>query len=151
MIQKPHFTRRAHGQSMVEFAVSITVLFILIAGIVDLSRLAFYYMSMQDAAQEGAVYGVAYPTHCDQIEDRVRSAMTGDTSVNITVKVNGVACQSASLATDACSGKELSVEVTQPNFPVTMPFLGTFLGKQNLSMTTIQKDTILRPLCSGGS
>ena len=42
------------GQSMVELAVSVVVLLILLAGVVDLGRLAFYYITLRDAAQEAA-------------------------------------------------------------------------------------------------
>jgi hypothetical protein len=147
MKQIPYHAKEK-GQSLVEMAVSITVLFILLAGIVDISRLAYYYMTMQDAAQEGMVYGVVYPTHCHQMEDRVRSALAGDTSIEVKVFVDNVDCFGASQPVNACSGKELRIEVTQPDFPLTMPFLGSFLNKQSLLLTIVERGTILRPLCT---
>jgi Flp pilus assembly protein TadG len=71
IIQKTH----EKGQALMELAVSITVLFIIVAGVVDIGRMLFHYITMRDAAQEAAAYGSIYPTHCDQIRDRAWIAM----------------------------------------------------------------------------
>jgi len=43
-----------HGQSMVELALTITILMILLAGVIDMGRAFFTYMAMRDAAQNPA-------------------------------------------------------------------------------------------------
>ena len=60
-----------HGQSMVELALTITILMILLAGVIDMGRAFFTYMAMRDAAQEGAAYGSLNPYDESGIRARV--------------------------------------------------------------------------------
>ncbi len=137
------------GQSFVELAVSLVLLLVLLAGTVDVGRLFYVYIPMRDAAQEGTVVGSAFPTHCDQVVDRVVSNLIDPSTVDVNVYVNDKACNLASEATEACTGNEIRVEVIDYDFPVTMPFLGTFLGRQTLKVTAGASGTILRPPCTG--
>lgn len=126
---------------MVEFAFGMVILMILLAGIFDLGRALFTYMALRDAAQEGALYGSINPTSESAIKDRVRntSSMVGDaiTNSDIAVTFSGVPCM----------GNGVTVIVRLNNFKVTMPFLGTLVGTQTISMQAKATDTILRPTC----
>jgi Flp pilus assembly protein TadG len=135
------------GQSLVELAFTVLLLLIMVAGIVDLGRLAFYYIAMRDAAQEGAVYGSINPTYCEQIVNRVASTLVDADTVEISVFMNGVECASASASSDACTGKEIRVEVEDTDFPITMPFLGSFVGGQTVRLNARISGTIIRPGC----
>jgi hypothetical protein len=151
------------GQSLMELAVSITVLFIILAGIVDLGRMFFHYIAMRDAAQEAASYGSIFPTHCDQIRDRAEIAMGSSPAVIVAVDINGFYgadeamypgtefTEPCSIADDkpmhACHGNEIVVTLRDDEFPVTMPFIGSFLGKQTIPLETTITGTILRPPC----
>jgi hypothetical protein len=135
------------GQSLVELAFTVLVLLIMVAGIVDLGRLSFYYIAMRDAAQEGVVYGSINPFYCEQIVNRVASTLVNADTVDISVYMNGVECASASSSTDACTGKEIRVEVVDTDFPITMPFLGSFVGGQNIRLAARISGTIIRPGC----
>src|SRR3990172_6767016 len=53
--------RGERGQSLVELALSLTVILLLLAGAVDFSIAYFSFSAMQDAAQEGALYGSINP------------------------------------------------------------------------------------------
>ncbi len=64
------------GQSLVELAMSLTMIMLLLAGAVDFSIAYFSFSAMQDAAQEGALYGSINPDDEDGIISRVRSAST---------------------------------------------------------------------------
>ena len=57
-------TRRPkqRGQSLVEFAISSTVLLLLAMGLIDLSRAFYYSVSLQGAAREGARHGAWFNT-----------------------------------------------------------------------------------------
>jgi hypothetical protein len=145
-IKKINHQKSEKGQSLIELAISLVILLILLAGIVDLGRVSFYYIAMRDAAQEGATYGTVYPNHCFAIEDRVRAGVVDDSTVNVSISVNGENCLSA-VSTDACEGKVIAVTVSDPDFPITMPLLGSFLGSQTISLETTIEDTILRPGC----
>ncbi len=136
------------GQSLVELALVLLFLIILTAGIVDLGRVLFYYVTLRDAAQEGAVYGAIYPYECDAIVARTRGPLSngGLDGVNIAVKIDGVDCLEAT-SNQACVDNDIEVIVTKDDFPLTMPILGVFLGTEHLKLSSNIKGTILRPLC----
>jgi Flp pilus assembly protein TadG len=59
-VQGPRGSHR--GQSLVEFAISSTVLLLLMMGLLDLSRAFYYAVSLQGAAREGARHGAWFNT-----------------------------------------------------------------------------------------
>lgn len=142
-------TKSERGQSLVELGGSLVLLLIILAGLVDLGRLFMNIMALRDAVQEGALYGSMYPTHCDQIVERTyenaRGSFVGAADTEVDVFVDGVACKSAA-KTKACAGNEIRVVIRQPNFPVTMPLIGAFIG-QSIPLETEITGTILRPNC----
>jgi Flp pilus assembly protein TadG len=54
--------RRQRAQSLVEFAISSTVLLLLAMGLLDLSRAFYYSVNLQGAAREGARHGAWFNT-----------------------------------------------------------------------------------------
>ncbi len=60
----PHLRGRSRqrAQSLVEFAISSTVLLLLAMGLIDLSRAFYYSVSLQGAAREGARHGAWFAT-----------------------------------------------------------------------------------------
>jgi Flp pilus assembly protein TadG len=132
-----------NGQSMIELAVSLVVLLILISGIVDFGRVAFYYISMRDSAQEGASYGSICPTKCNEIEERVKAGAVDESRVQISIEISGNKCTDNSLS-DISNGDLVIVSVLDPNFPMTMPLIGVFLGRQDISLETSINDQVIR-------
>jgi hypothetical protein len=49
------------GQSLVEFALALPVLLILLLGALDVGRMYFTYLAIQNAAGEGALYAAINP------------------------------------------------------------------------------------------
>lgn len=140
--------KKEKGQSMIELAVSLIVLLILISGIVDIGRIAFYYIAMRDSAQEGASYGSIFPHECDEIVDRVLAGAVDSSRVEVDVKINGNTC-SIDCSFIVSAGDLIEVTVTDPNFPITMPLLGAFIGSQSINLeTTIQDQVIRVPICN---
>lgn len=151
------------GQSLTELAVSLTMLFILLAGIVDLGRAFFTYIALRDSAQEGALYGSYYNATDDPLDTwcnivkRVRTTSDkpfdfSDTTVSIKIGSNATqtfpngvepAAPCPALATDPSAGDEVIVTVSYNNFRITMPFLGSLIGNQTVSITASIKDTVL--------
>ena len=146
------------AQSLVELAISFVVLLILLAGVVDLGRAFFAFITMRDAAQEGASYAGLYPTvgpTCTSFDgssttfntacilSRVRNATNSPidmTSGDITVSITLVGGQ-------ACAGNAVQVDVDYPNFPMIMPFFGTFMGRTTIPIHATVTDEIIRPSC----
>ena len=61
MVKKINQARKEQGQSLVELALSLTLLLLLLGGAIDLGRMFFTYIALRDAAQEGAIYGSYCP------------------------------------------------------------------------------------------
>jgi len=147
---KIHFrpSKSEKGQSLIELGVSITILLLILVGIIELGMLLFQYLAMRDAAQEGAVYTTIYPTACNQTIERVKKDLYNidPSQVEVTVEVNGVLCHHATAA-DACASKEVKVTVHQPKYQISMPLLGSVLGRQTLDISAVVTGTVIRPPC----
>lgn len=168
--------KKEQGQSLVELAMSLVILLILVAGLVDLGRAFFTYITLRDAAQEGASYASVVSTesletsadvvaYCQGITDRVvittvdlgggtptsngpinLQALMAAGEVTVETQINGTDCASLAPA-DVCMGGAVSVRVNYENFPLTMPFMGAILGTQDLPLGAVVVDTILTPAC----
>ena len=68
------------GQSLVEMAISITVLVFLLSGAVEFGMMYFQYIQLRDAAQEGALYGSLNPA------DASRDSQPCTILINITYR-----------------------------------------------------------------
>lgn len=144
------------GQSMVELAISLTLLLILLSGIVDLGRALIIYFNLQDAAEEGIVYGTSFPTDCNQILIRVsdnipNQFISDEVTVNVYIQdaySNYISCYTIGKS-DVYAGKLMKVEILY-EYPITMPFLGTFIGSQKIPMTVTSIGVVLRPQPPGG-
>lgn len=140
---KPKNTER--GQSMVELALTITILMILLAGVIDMGRAFFTYMAMRDAAQEGASYASVNPFDetgtkirvWDNLDQVVPDPVHPENYIDISISYNG----------PRCLGHEIVVDVNYEQFPLAMPFLGWILNSQTIPIHATIKDTILRPTC----
>jgi len=130
------------GQSLVELAMSLTIILLLLSGAVDFSIAYFSFAAMRDAAQEGALYGSINPTDEAGIIDRVRSSssnpvdLADESLVNVTVTLPG----------NACEGNEIRVNIIY-DYPISMPFIGAIIGAQQITLNASVTDTILTPAC----
>lgn len=132
--------RGESGQGLVELAFSLIVILILLAGIVDISRTIMTKMQLQDAAEEGVVYAMAFPKNCLQIKYRVldnlskvKNATLDSIIVTYTDLTNGTiqTCtlvdQPSSLSGIVLKNYLIKVAISN-SFPVSMPFLGKVVG-----------------------
>ncbi len=143
------------GQSMVEFAFSTLFLLILLAGVVDIGRAYFTFIALRDAAQEGASFGSAFPTFCTQIRERIKDTSSSPIDLStlsdsdISVLISGVDCDTAVSLGLACTPNALNVEVQMDDFQIAMPFLGSLIGQQSITLKANVSDTIISNPCSG--
>jgi Flp pilus assembly protein TadG len=138
----PVVKQTERGQSLVELALSITIIMLLLAGAVDFSIAYFSFSAMQDAAQEGALYGSVNPTDEDGIITRVRSASSNPVDLANSALVDVV----VTAPEHACEGDEVKVNVIY-DYPISMPFIGTIIGSQKIRLKASVTDTILQPVC----
>jgi Flp pilus assembly protein TadG len=87
------------GNVMIEFALVLPVLFLLLAGLLDLGRYALQKSATLEGAVEGAQYGVLAPTDSANINTTAQNA-TGLSGVTAT---NTVFCQCVNGTTVSCS------------------------------------------------
>jgi len=136
------------GQSLVELAISLTIILILLAGAVDFGMAYFSFAAMQDAAQEGALYGSVNPADEDGIKTRVRNASSNPVDLSDTSLVNVIVTVTDDNSNNPnyCEGDSVMVEVIY-DYPLSMPFIGTFIGSQTITLHATVTDTILQPTC----
>jgi Flp pilus assembly protein TadG len=109
------------GQSLVEFAIILTVILLLILGSIDLGRGIYAFSVIQNAAREGARYGSVNPNQSGIIAAARRLAHGLDTSMMTVHPPNFIDI-------DSDSDYDLvQVNVTYTFSPVT-PMLAQLLG-----------------------
>lgn len=168
-IRKLKSNKNETGQSMVELAVSIIVLLILLAGVVDLGRVAYYYIAMRDTAQEAASYASIFPYRSDEILLRAVAGMNDLlTPTEIIYRINHSVdedgndifdyeckwqitdpttlpgCGVEQSVNDYTVGSVVEITVTNSAFPITMPLLGTFIGSQSINLSSTIQDVVVR-------
>ena len=155
--RKENFSSQELGQSLTELALMMVFLLILVAGIVDIGRAFFTYIALRDAAQEGAIYASYEPSKCSiscigsdcavyraQTTSNLPVDLLNDPNVDITCTIFG----------DQCAGTDpgpypnsVVIEATYGQFPLTMPFMGTLIGSQSITISASIEDQIITPLC----
>lgn len=130
------------GQSLTEFAFSLIIILLLLVGIVDAARALFTWMMLRDASQEGALYASISPCDINQIRNHVRESSPMVRDLNLSP-----ADIIVTLIGSHCTGGGVRVWVTNPNFRLTMPFLGAIIGSQTIRISAMTTDTILAPKC----
>lgn len=138
-LQNKHVQR---GQSLVEFAISLTVILILLTGMVEFGIALFQYVQLRDAAQEGALYGSLNPTDTAGIIAHAKAAsdspidLQNDANLTVTTTITGLACE----------GNSIEVALSYPH-QITMPFVSDLIGSNTIPINVSVTDTILLPIC----
>lgn len=137
--------KNEEGQSLIEFAISLTLLLIMLAGIVDIGRIFFVYITIREAAQEGAAFASVCPANA-AVETRVRTSSSWPIDLstnNPNVTVNATIQPQI--------GVPLIVTVRYINFTLSMPFIGSFLGSQTIDIEANAQHLVLQFNCPDGN
>lgn len=132
--------RRQRGQSLTEMAVSLPILLVLLAGVLDIGRAYYTYLSLRDAAAEGAAYGSIHPTDSSGIIDRV----VGESPTGVVDWTS--ATVTPTVLVKSCEGGGIRVQV-QYSYTLLTPFIGAIAGSQTLPLSATVVNTILSPVC----
>ena len=152
-MKRNHWSEKEKGQSLTELALTLAFLLLILVGIIDIGHAVFVYITLRDAAQEGAVYASYQPADCNGIIDRIETYSKqpvdfengiSDGTVSVSVLIDGTACSSAG---SPCAGQDVEVIVTYNDLEITTPFLGAIIGTQTVDITASVVDTILTPIC----
>jgi hypothetical protein len=114
---------------------------------VELSLALFEYVTIRDAAQEGALFASVNPRDTTNIKNRVIDAAndgvdltTANTLISITS--NGSYCEGLNPGGAPIT---ITIRITRPH-QVIMPLIGAFIGQQ-INMSASATNTILQPAC----
>ncbi len=118
-----------------EMALVIPLLMLLLTGLVDVGRLLWIRSALEEAAQEGAVYGVLNPTA--DIEAWIRAS--SDTPVDLSDPV-GV------IVDITCASDKLTV-IVEHEVELITPYMGHVLGTESRPVTA----TVVGDLVGGAS
>lgn len=154
MSEESHSFER--GQSMVELAISFTMLMMMLSATVDIGRAFYAYIAIRDAAQEGAAYGSLNPTDVDGIIEHVRHSstdpfdLTDVASVTVWVWPEGYEANKNNPgswpASTTCAGNGLQVQVIY-DLNMMMPLITMIIPSGEIALTANMLDTILSPPC----
>ena len=149
----PKWRRHAsRGQSLVEFALVIPIMLLLLAGAIDLGRLFYAYVAVENAAKEGALFGARSPL-CD---DASSAGCASPNNVvwhvqNEATNIGGqfattVACRTpggvlVQPINDCLDGYTYQVTVSYP-FRLITPILGSVVN-QNLTLRAESQTTVI--------
>ena len=131
------------GQSLVELALSLIFLAILLGVVVDGGLAFFNWITLRDAAQEGAIYAAMNPTDVAVTGTRARASSTDPIlqDANINVSYIGSACRG--ITSGVANG--VTVEVTYFYTFIT-PFFRP-AGWAGVNIRASATNTILNPPC----
>lgn len=150
------FDRSERGQSLVELAVSFTLIIFVLAGAVDFGRAYFDVIALRDAAQEGVVYASLNPDQETEIEDRIINSSTRPIDFSYYAAHRDQIDVTWSDSTKKCAGfddssgtlEANSVTVTiEYDFQLTMPMISAMFSGGIIPLTIDDTNTILAPQC----
>jgi PKD repeat protein len=137
-----HFRNRSRGQSFVEFALVLPIFLVFLAATLDLGRVFYANITLNNAAREGAFQAAKTPEQyvagqpCDQATNRIVcrvqnesvGSMVAIQPDDIDVKCDPVSCPES-------AGATVTVEVGG-EFRLITPILSFVFGGQDLHLTS---------------
>jgi len=124
------------GQSLIELALTLPLLVLLLIGVAELGRLAYYSVEVSNAARAGVAYGAQNHVTASNLAGMRTAAQNdaGNITLATTTATNSCACSSAYTTTSACtttfscSGTNRIIEYVQVNTTATVSPLFKYPG-----------------------
>ena len=138
------------GQSLVELAASLVVLLLLLSGVLDIGRAFFTFVTIENAAGEGALFAAYHPTWVTY-DDAVGGGASSPEYNNVTYRAahespTGVVDWSrAVVSVDApvlSAGQPVTVTVSY-SYTLLTPFIGNIVGSDSLPLNATAAQMIL--------
>jgi Flp pilus assembly protein TadG len=149
---RPHTERSAwRGQAVVEFAIVAPIMLLLLGAALDMGRLFYARVAIENAAREGAFYGSTNPrcdtdahTYCadpDTADWRVRNEVTGLDSLNVSF---GCSSAGSPVSVTNCQAGDVYQATVSTTFdlmtPLLMPILGTSMSLDASASAVVLND-----------
>jgi PKD repeat protein len=148
---RTHLHSRTRGQSLVEFALILPVFFTLTAAAIDLGRVYYSSITVNDAAREGVLEAAKNPgsyiantdcTAANKLDNRVMCRTLNEARGGfVTVSPADVALSCTLVTPGPCPpatpvfGDTISVKVTG-RFTLVTPLIGSFFGGQTITFSS---------------
>lgn len=113
----------ARGQTIVEFALILSILLVFVLVLVDAGRAVYAYSSIQNAAREGARYGTVHPDNAASIVNETRRLISGLNPSNLTVTA------------DNPTTDQVRVQISYTFFPAS-PILSMLQGTNSITLNS---------------
>lgn len=123
---------RSRGQALVESAMVLPILVLLVMGVIDVGRLIFAHVALQEATQEGAIYGAYKPSPRDDIRTRVTGSSSEDWVSGASVTVCHLTTAPAGWTTPFPGA--ISVASTYP-LDLLTPIVPDILGASTITLS----------------
>ncbi len=137
---QPSNDEKSHGQSLIELALMFPVMILILVGALDLGRVFYAYITVTNAAREGAAYGAKHPnsigTDCttpDTVMYRVCQEADGS---GFPISKDNIAITTSP---DSKSGSTITVKV-HTNFQL---IIGAPIGLDAIPLQTIVQMVII--------
>jgi Flp pilus assembly protein TadG len=142
---------KERAQSLVELAISLIVILLLLLGAVEFSIALFQYVTIRDAAQEGALYGSIYPPNPPNTvagEADIRDRAIDAASDVVLLTADDIDLDYGASCEGSTNGAPNTITVTI-NFahPVSFPLIGPAIGSNTINLRASVTNTILSPTC----
>jgi len=137
---------KSHGQSLVEFALTLPLLLLLVFTFLDLGRAVYYYSAVSNAVREGArfasvtpldLYCAAGDTSCDADRTEVQNVVQ---NYSIAVAIDSSKIEVSEPAPNSGDPPYVTVQATYEFTPIT-PFLAQIVGSGNT--ITLRSDSTM--------
>lgn len=152
---QPFTTRpeRSRGQSLVELALIAPLLLLLMAAAIDLGRLFYAYVAVENAAKEGALYGAVNPICATQsslcpnpmnVTWRVQNE-TGASALPGGIQVGAIQCLAPSGTSKtlvSCVDGDTYVVNASHQFTLITPIIGSIVGN-SLTLSSQSRSIVL--------
>lgn len=150
-----HARSVSRGQALVELALVTPILLILLLAAIDLGRLFYAEIAVQNSAREGAMVAANQPTGfvagsaCDVATNPVMCAATSEGKGGMVTIGTADVAMSCSPSCSQTYGTHVTVTVTG-HFQVITPLLWAFTGGSNVMFSkSATADVIVTPAAAG--
>lgn len=139
------------GQSLVEMALVIPIVFLIMFGVFDVGRIVFIRNTLSDGARQGARHAAVDPENCSLIDQSVRTAVLGTALTTFTVKyitVDSLGTETGTylLCVDGVAGLDVLPATARPGDRVVVeleaslslatPFVAAATGRSTFDVKT---------------
>ena len=128
------------GQSLVEVAITMVILLVLLLSTFEFGYAFLYYITIKDAAEEGAIYGSLFPSaSCNTtLTSRVHNS-----SSSPVINISDPAITTVAISrTGTTPGSTITVTVTH-QYNIITPLVQTVLGRTTMELHASITNTIL--------